>query len=631
MDRIKQQLNETLITRGKILESDRKKLPEGVLCRVTYPICNIGVKNHNGRKYTKEVWEKVHENKEINEKLANRTLFGHAEHPKETQSNLEKTSHIVTKMYQGEELFEGKKILVEYADFDILDTPYGRIVDTLLKADCGVGVSTRAEGELEEAIDEDGTTYQKVVPESYRFVTVDFTADPSTLNVKPMNLQRDIINTIQAGVESKKMAEDDAVLILESLDSPEAKELAKSIKGDKLQEEVSGSSDNIDLIASIKSVLKEVFGDKEQEVERTSSGWEIVVKGVSSDEEGWKLAKAKLEPYIKDNNKISIGGKEGNLLVTVEEKVNEEKVKLESEDKQNEKKIQEDVGGYELVRAEQDGTAYENLYVLVTKDREYWEGMIEKVSEEHIGEKKVNEKKTGEKRLLESSIGDGNFNEWVKTFQEIFAGMDEEKKEKVKTIITESKDFSDLRKRIVELEVKEASSRAESDKMREEIEKISSELDKVRENYATDCMRLSKEIAEKDSNVISLNQKIEEAKKKTEETIKELISQKEVVEKKIEFETKRLKEQIQKESIKSYVKGKLNSTQLTLHQNSLALLESCKSIEEVDEMFIKLRDAVREGIVHSSIPKNISIFEHVDEEQSAIESAIGSAFKGMKR
>lgn len=140
-------INEVVLAKAKIVESDRKKLPEGVLCRVTYPVCNIGKRNRNGRVYGESVWERVNTNPDIQEKIKNRTLFGHAEHPETTQSNLEKTSHVIIAQ-EMKDLGEG---LTQYQTFDVLDTPYGRIVDTLLRAGCQVGCSTRAEGELREA------------------------------------------------------------------------------------------------------------------------------------------------------------------------------------------------------------------------------------------------------------------------------------------------------------------------------------------------------------------------------------------------------------------------------------------------------------------------------------------------
>ena len=119
-------LIERVVLRPEILESNAQKLPEGVLCRVRYPVCNIGVRNHNNRKYSRDVWEKVHEDADISEKIRARNLFGHAEHPVETtQSNLEKTSHVVSRLFMEEGDLNGKSVMMEKADIDVLDTPYG--------------------------------------------------------------------------------------------------------------------------------------------------------------------------------------------------------------------------------------------------------------------------------------------------------------------------------------------------------------------------------------------------------------------------------------------------------------------------------------------------------------------------
>ena len=221
---------EKILTKAEVIESAQGELPKGVLCRALYPICLVDVKNHNGRKYSSDVWEAVHKNGDIKQKLDTRTLFGHAEHPQETtQSNLEKTSHIVSEMFMEKGEHEGKEVMVEKAWFDILDTPYGRLIHTLLEAGCQVGVSTRAEGDLEEADDGDGQ-YMRVIPESYDFKTVDFTADPSTLNAYPEKVEKTLVKQIKRGVESKKMDNSFAVSMLENCSTKEAAMLLESIK-----------------------------------------------------------------------------------------------------------------------------------------------------------------------------------------------------------------------------------------------------------------------------------------------------------------------------------------------------------------------------------------------------------------
>ncbi len=210
-------LVETILAKPILEEVSRDKLPEGVLCRVTYPICNIGQRNANNRVYEDEVWEAVCNEKELQEKMENRRLFGHAEHPNETQSNLEKTSHVIFEMWKDDGIMWQK--------MDVVDTPCGRIVDALLRANCQVGVSTRAEGDLEEAEDEDGT-YHRVVPESYRYVTTDFTADPSTPGALPHDVRRNVVSEIKKVLEGKDVNESErkfATCLLEGMKCEESK------------------------------------------------------------------------------------------------------------------------------------------------------------------------------------------------------------------------------------------------------------------------------------------------------------------------------------------------------------------------------------------------------------------------
>jgi len=225
-------LNEQIFEQHQIVESDRSKLPKGVLCRVTYPICNVGVLNKNNRMYEQAVWDKVFANEEIKEKMEKRSLFGQAEHPNDTtQSNLEKTSHVVTKMFLSE---DKTKVMQE---MDILDTPYGRIVDTLLEAKCLVGVSTRAEGEMEDATDDKGNKYSRVIPEQYEYRTSDFTADPSTKQPYPEKVERDLVTQVQTGIEDEKIDKQFATALLEKMHCSEAKALLESLKKEEVKEE----------------------------------------------------------------------------------------------------------------------------------------------------------------------------------------------------------------------------------------------------------------------------------------------------------------------------------------------------------------------------------------------------------
>jgi hypothetical protein len=164
--------------------------------------------------YEKPVWETVLKNNDLQEKLKSRALFGHAEHPNSSQSDLQLTSHVIVDMSIDE------KENVVYQTFDVVDTPTGRIVDTLLRAKCMVGCSTRAEGDIEEAEDKDGNKYQRVIPEKYKYITTDFTADPSTFGAIPIEVKRGAVSAIRAESLNQKSTDNEkkfATILLESM------------------------------------------------------------------------------------------------------------------------------------------------------------------------------------------------------------------------------------------------------------------------------------------------------------------------------------------------------------------------------------------------------------------------------
>ncbi len=228
---IQMNLNEKIVTQPILEEMSSEKLPDGVLCRISYPICDIGQKNANDRVYEADVWEGVHAKKDLQDKLEHRALFGHAEHPEQTQSNLEKTSHVIFEMWTK----DGQ----EWQKFDVMDTPTGRIVDCLLRGGCRVGCSTRASGDLEEAEDSDGNSYNRVVAETYDYVTTDFTADPSTSGSIPYNVKRNIVTEVKKLFENKEADEGEKNFGVGVLESMSCKDKGKCQKcgGCKVLEE----------------------------------------------------------------------------------------------------------------------------------------------------------------------------------------------------------------------------------------------------------------------------------------------------------------------------------------------------------------------------------------------------------
>ena len=97
------------------------------------------IKNRNGRIYPKEVLDKevTRYNKEfINKKRA----FGELGHTDGPTVNLERVSHMITKLYPDGNNFIGEA--------KIMNTPYGKIVKGLIDEGAQLGVSSRGMGSL---------------------------------------------------------------------------------------------------------------------------------------------------------------------------------------------------------------------------------------------------------------------------------------------------------------------------------------------------------------------------------------------------------------------------------------------------------------------------------------------------
>ena len=121
--------------------------------------------NRNGRVYPMNVLAKeaARYNSEYVQK--NRA-FGELGHPENPQINLDRVSHLITKLYPDGNNFVGKA--------KILDTPNGKIVKSLLDGGASLGVSTRGVGSLKAH-----NGFQQV-QDDYKLATAaDVVADPS--------------------------------------------------------------------------------------------------------------------------------------------------------------------------------------------------------------------------------------------------------------------------------------------------------------------------------------------------------------------------------------------------------------------------------------------------------------------
>ena len=126
------------------------------------------VKNRNGRIYPMEVLEKQvsdYNKKFIKEKRA----FGELGHPEGPTVNLERVSHMITRLEP-----DGKNFIGEAK---IMNTPMGKIVKNLMDEGAKLGVSSRGMGSLDQ---KNGANYVK--DDFYLATAADIVADPSAPN-----------------------------------------------------------------------------------------------------------------------------------------------------------------------------------------------------------------------------------------------------------------------------------------------------------------------------------------------------------------------------------------------------------------------------------------------------------------
>jgi hypothetical protein len=122
-------------------------------------------KNRNGRVYPMNVLSKE-VNRYNQEYVTKNRAFGELGHPDSPTINLDRVSHMITKLYPDGNNIMGKA--------KILDTPNGKIVKSLLDGGATLGVSTRGVGSLKPY-----NGYQLVQDDFHLATAADIVADPS--------------------------------------------------------------------------------------------------------------------------------------------------------------------------------------------------------------------------------------------------------------------------------------------------------------------------------------------------------------------------------------------------------------------------------------------------------------------
>jgi hypothetical protein len=139
-------------------------------------ICIQGdIRNANQRVYSsQEIGRAV---KTLNEQIAGGySVLGEVDHPQDLKINLDRVSHMITKMWM-----DGPN---GYGKLKVLPTPMGNLVQTMLESGVKLGVSSRGSGEVDNSGNVQG----------FEIITVDVVAQPSAPGAYPTPVYEHLMN-----------------------------------------------------------------------------------------------------------------------------------------------------------------------------------------------------------------------------------------------------------------------------------------------------------------------------------------------------------------------------------------------------------------------------------------------------
>jgi len=152
-------------------------------------ICIQGdIRNANQRVYSsQEIGRAV---KTLNEQIAGGySVLGEVDHPQDLRINLDRVSHMITKMWM-----DGPN---GYGKLKLIPTPMGQLVQTMLESGVKLGVSSRGSGEVDGGGNVQG----------FEIITVDVVAQPSAPGAYPTPVYEHLMNNT-GGYQAFRIAQE---------------------------------------------------------------------------------------------------------------------------------------------------------------------------------------------------------------------------------------------------------------------------------------------------------------------------------------------------------------------------------------------------------------------------------------
>ena len=136
--------------------------------------------NGNQRKYPRTVLER--EVKNYMKLVKERRALGECDHPETSVVELKNASHLITDIW-----WDGNNVM---GKAQILETPSGKILRSLIESGVTLGISSRGMGSVRES------NGQTIVEDDFQLVCFDFVSEPSTPGAFMMKEAKDYTNKV---------------------------------------------------------------------------------------------------------------------------------------------------------------------------------------------------------------------------------------------------------------------------------------------------------------------------------------------------------------------------------------------------------------------------------------------------
>ena len=160
-------VTESLISEMRVVDKDSSS---PALCIMEGPCMEFDKVNRNNRIYSRKLIEdRILNNSVVQEALKNKSMLGEGGHPEtRVEISYPDVALCVEKLWIPK---DSKNLL--WGRFAILDTPVGRILETLVKYGSSIGISARA---MTDSVEKDG--HEIISETTYDLITFDAVPDP---------------------------------------------------------------------------------------------------------------------------------------------------------------------------------------------------------------------------------------------------------------------------------------------------------------------------------------------------------------------------------------------------------------------------------------------------------------------